>query len=169
MLNAVTSGKPNLVKENLNGDLEESDKSGNTPLIISAFLGNTYNVKLLVEAGANIHAKNKEGYTPLTAASLGKRWNVVSYLSRILEERYVPRDINLTYEDMKKTIYFMNDRNMSGDSFLIKAAEEGNYVVAKTLIAFGVDVHEKGLEDHTPLIEAKMWKREKIRKLIESI
>lgn len=45
--------------------LEAPDAQHNTPLLIATNRGNCKTVESLIEAGANIHAKNLEGHTAL--------------------------------------------------------------------------------------------------------
>lgn len=51
----------------LGGDIEKTDRYGNTPLHTAASFFHSDTVRFLVEKGANIHAKNDMGQTPLAS------------------------------------------------------------------------------------------------------
>lgn len=57
-----------------------SDTRLNNELQVAAAYGDLYRVKALVGAGADIHARDWEGYTPLTWAAQHGRRDVVDYL-----------------------------------------------------------------------------------------
>jgi hypothetical protein len=48
--------------------LRAADLDGNTPLHIAAMLGSRPMIEALLDAGADVHAKNRHGATPLVAA-----------------------------------------------------------------------------------------------------
>ncbi len=53
-----------MVKEN-SGLLMEKDRYGATPLLSAFFAGNKEMIFFLLERGADVHARNSEGHTPL--------------------------------------------------------------------------------------------------------
>lgn len=132
----------------------------NKNLESAAFKGDTNEVKKLVDDGVEITGN------VFSEASKGKRWNIVNFLSKVIRKTYTPKKIKTQKNQLLDTLRFMNDRNISDDSFLIKACEEGNFNVAKVLIQLGVDVNKTGDEGHTPLMEAVMWQRKNIVRLL---
>ncbi len=59
-----------LVLESKRAKLDARDKWGKTPLAIAAFLGNKRQVELLLAKGADLNAKDKDGYSVLGACRL---------------------------------------------------------------------------------------------------
>lgn len=55
---------------------------GNTPLIISSFLGKTEILELLIQAGADINMKDKYGHSAYTHAKMNNRAEIVNILQR---------------------------------------------------------------------------------------
>lgn len=63
--------------------VDSLDANGLTPLQRSCFLGNVRLVRLLVDAGANLAIKDREGWTVLHAAAVAGNLAVVKYLIKI--------------------------------------------------------------------------------------
>lgn len=63
--------------------VDSLDANGLTPLQRSCFLGNVRLVRLLIDAGANLSIKDREGWTVLHAASVAGNFAVVKYLIKI--------------------------------------------------------------------------------------
>jgi len=61
-------------------DPEARNSVGNTSLLIASWLGRTENVRLLLERGANLDARNNEGTDALTAAQRQGHDDVVAIL-----------------------------------------------------------------------------------------
>ena len=62
-------------------DLEASDVNGWTPLMRATFKGNTEIVKILVENGADVNAKNAYGYSVLfIGETLNKQPEIIKML-----------------------------------------------------------------------------------------
>lgn len=133
----------------------------NNYLSDASYSGNTEEVKKLVESGDDI-----DDSKAILSASRGKRWNIVRYLSKKKFLTYKPKNIKIAKNQYLSTIRFLLDRNSSDDSYLIKACEEGDFTTAKVLISVGVDINKPGDEGHTPLMEAAMWNRVNIVKLL---
>lgn len=133
----------------------------NKELSNASYTGNNQLVKELLEKGADIDKSQAFSY-----ASKGKRWNIVKFLSRSKKLTYHPRNINVQRGQIETALRFMNDRNSNDDSYLIKACEEGDYNTVKVLLSLGVDVNKAGDEGHTPLMEAVMWNRTGIVKML---
>ena len=60
--------------------VERKNRFGSTLLHAAAYYGNIEIAKFLVASGANIFAKDKNGYTPLLVAGGMKNKNLVQYL-----------------------------------------------------------------------------------------
>jgi len=58
-------------------------KDGNTPLHLATLVCNIEIVKALIEAGANVNAKNKKGETPLVTVTL--KWGTMSFVYGLLD------------------------------------------------------------------------------------
>ena len=66
-----------------------------TPLMIAANTSSLDAVKLLVQAGADLGAKDKKGRTALTYAKEGKFKRVVAYLEKAYEQRDAAGELTL--------------------------------------------------------------------------
>jgi hypothetical protein len=77
----VWSGNPELLLD-LGADIEAADYQDQTPLHNAADLFQARAVRVLIARGANVHAKDKMGYTPL-ASALARCQNI--YISRMAE------------------------------------------------------------------------------------
>jgi len=115
--------------------LEETDVSGEPPLLIAALAGSTEVVRLLLDAGADIHAGNKGGLTALHAAAYGGHAEVV----RLLIAR--GGAVN-----QSKNFYRMSP--------LHAAAEEGHAEVVALLLEAGANIEAKERNGYTPLTQA---------------
>lgn len=65
------------------GKVNDTDKDGCTLLRYAVIIGNLEAIKFLIDKGANIHAKDNEGRTPLDLAREGGNTEVVNMLSSI--------------------------------------------------------------------------------------
>jgi ankyrin repeat protein len=102
-----------------------------TPLMIAANTSSLAAVKLLVEAGANLGAKDKKGRTALTYAKAGKFKRVVAYLEAAYEKR-----------------------DAAGALTLLEAAATGTLYRVKGLLEAGADVEQSDEHGQTPLLLA---------------
>lgn len=63
-------------------DIDRADKNGVTPLMKAAKEGNDWTVRLLLNLGANVNARDKEGWTALMyAVRYQNNYNIVSLLT----------------------------------------------------------------------------------------
>jgi hypothetical protein len=85
----------------LGGDVNAANKDGDTPLHGAAWRGANDIVQLLVDHGAKLDVKNKQGYTPLRIAN-GEEERVANHnvrpwtvelLLKLLTERGLPTDM----------------------------------------------------------------------------
>ncbi len=115
--------------------LEETDASGEPPLLIAALAGQVEVVRLLLDAGADLHASNTGGLTALHAAAYGGHAEVV----RLLIAR--GGAVNES-----KNFYQMSP--------LHAAAEEGHAEVVALLLDAGANIEAKERNGYTPLTQA---------------
>lgn len=87
--------------------------------------GKLDSVKFLVENGANIEVKNKDGYTPLIVASWNGHLEIVKFL--------VEKGANV------------EAKNDYGDTPLTLASMDGNFEVIKFLIENGANIETKNV------------------------
>ena len=81
-LQAAFSGDLQNVKSTLDGggNVEETDRAGNTALIISSFKGHNDIVQYLIDKGANVNAQAKDGFTALIYAAQQGRIDTMDIL-----------------------------------------------------------------------------------------
>ena len=102
-----------------------------TPLMIAANTSSLAAVKLLVQAGADLGAKDKKGRTALTYAKEGKFKRVVAYLEAAYEKR-----------------------DAAGALTLREAAATGTLYRVKALLEAGADIEQSDEQGQTPLMFA---------------
>ena len=102
-----------------------------TPLMIAANTSSLDAVKLLVQAGADLSAKNKKGRTALTYAKEAKFKRVIAYLEAAYEKR-----------------------DAAGALTLGEAAATGTLYRVKALLEAGADVEQSDEHGQTPLMFA---------------
>jgi ankyrin repeat protein len=136
---AVKSGSraPEVVKILLeaNAEVNYAGAAGSTPLIDAAVWGHSDTLKLLLDAGADVDAKDKYGYTGLRMAARGNDWWIYD------EARYLPV--------LKLLLEAKADVNSSAP--LASAAYGGHSEAVKLLLEAGADVDCKDEEGKSPL------------------
>ena len=115
--------------------LSARDKDGMTPLTKAATKGETYQVKCLVDNGADVDAKDKSGRTALMWAAEYGKLDVVIFL--------VDKDANVNARS-----------NNKGGTPLMFAASNGHLDVTEFLVAKGADVDAMDKDGNTPLMFA---------------
>ena len=140
---AASKGDVNKVKALLQGDpklVSSKDKLGNTPLHLAAFHGQTAAAQALIDAGADVNAKNNYGpYTP------GDLWQVLSSNNHqdpvtLLQLHGVDaRDMANGYTPLDLAIFASRHKD-----------------VVNLLLAKGADVNAKASSGATPLFWAVM-------------
>lgn len=128
------------------------NKLGNTPLIISASLGDTPSVRSLLAYRANVHAVNNEGNTALLYAARYNHPDTVLALLAPLTMQY-RADVNA--------------QNKKGETALHWAVRKGYVSVVKILLAYDADKTLKTKEGLTPMDEAKKYRRTEIINLLQ--
>ncbi len=128
------------------------NQPGNTPLIISASLGDTPSVQALLSYRADINAANNDGNTALIYAA---RYNHPDTVMALMAP------LNLQYR------VDMNAQNKKGETALYWAAMKGYAPVVRILLAYDADKNIQTLEGLSALDVAKKYKRTKVIELLE--
>jgi ankyrin repeat protein len=121
----------------------------NEQLRIAARNGDLALVKGLIDSGADIHSKTRDGVTILMNAAIGGNLEVVKFL--------VGQGLDV------------NAKTSNGDfSVVMWASLAGNLDVVEYLIDTGADVNAKDSHGNTVLGLAKLWRQTEIVKYLES-
>ncbi len=139
-----------MLKGNVDPNVKNS--AGNTPLIISASLGDTMSVQALLGYRADVNATNNDGNTALIYAARYNHPNTIMALTAPLTLQY-KADLNL--------------QNKRGETALYWAAMKGYAQVVKILLAYDADPSLKTTAGLSPLDVAKKYKREKVIELLQ--
>ncbi|MDC0065776.1 ankyrin repeat domain-containing protein, partial [Verrucomicrobia bacterium] len=126
------------------GDANKRDPEGKMTLLLHAiYIENKTIVKILIENGADINDKDKNGVTPLSFA-----------LTKEIAELLIDKgaDINAKCDD--------------GDTPLHSAAYNGRKEIAELLIDKGADINAKGTIGWTPLHLAVQQGRKEVVELL---
>lgn len=129
----------------------QNDK-GNSPLIISASLGDTRSVQTLLAYRANVNAVNNEGNSALLYAA---RYNHPQTLLAL----FAPLTMQYRAD--------VNQQNKRGETALYWAALKGYPSVVKILLAYDADKSLKTADGQTALDAAKRYRRTEIVQLLE--
>jgi ankyrin repeat protein len=121
--------------------VDAKDRKGQTALMWAADDGNTDVVRLLIERGADKHARVKSGFTPMLFAAREGRIEAVRAL---LKAGIDPNEAIQT--DQKPGGYGAK----SGTSALILAVENGHFELAMELVKAGADPNDER-SGYTPL------------------
>ena len=125
---------------------------GNTPLIISASLGDTQSVRTLLAYRADVNAVNNDGNTAMLYAARYNHPETVLALLAPLTMQY-RADVNI--------------QNKKGETALYWAAMKGYAPVVKILLANDADKNLKTTSGQTALDVAKKYNRKEVIKLLE--
>jgi len=131
-------------------DLESKDLSGNTLLINSSYSATKdhHAAPLLVLLGANVNAKNNDGFTALSLAAYYGREGLAQLL--------IDNDAEI------------NTKNNSGRTPLYWAARQGHKGLLQLLISNGADLHEKDNWGYNPITAAANWGHKEIVEILIS-
>jgi len=136
------------------------DKDGVTPLHAAVHTGCLECVRLLVDGGADIHAKDKRDETPLDWARAMEKPAIAEYLSSLLpnyvqftdeEKREIDRYFSYHFSCPKEEVF----KSLTKDELLLDAASKGSngsVAVIKYLLHEGADIHARlKITSETPL------------------
>jgi len=133
----------------------KNDAAGSA-LSIAAVKGHADIVHLLIANGADVHARNKEGLTPLMGAIIGERKGSVSLVSLLLDRG---ADVNASTATMAR-----------GHAItpLFIAIQKGDKDLVQFLITRGANVNQKGNngDEMSPLAWAQLNKQQDIANLL---
>jgi ankyrin repeat protein len=171
-------------------DLEVRDDEGATPLCIlcksrsGAMSGTETTIALLlIRKGADVHAKNEDGATPLhLAAEAGGREVVNALLAKGAEvtiDNYGNHPLHRCFSTTVRDTWMwdrliaigcdLEARNESGDTVVHEAAVNWNLVGVKYLVDKGANVDAKNAEGRTVLESARYYKQDKIIAYLEKL
>lgn len=138
----------------LKGGVDPNVKNapGNTPLIVSASVGDTQSVQALLAYRADVNASNNDGNTALIYAARYNHPETVLALLAPLTMQY-KADVNM--------------QNKRGETALYWAALKGYAPVVKILLAYDADQTLKTTSGQTALDAAKKYRRAEVIKLLE--
>ena len=139
-----------MLKGGVNPDTKNAP--GNTPLIISASLGDTASVNALLAYRADVNAENNDGNTELLYAARYNHPDTVMAILAPLTMQY-RADINA--------------KNKKGETALYWAAQKGYAPVVRILLAYDADKTIKTQAGQTALDVAKKYKRTDVIKLLK--
>jgi len=167
-------------------NVDAPNYEGETPFMIASMIGATESIKLLVGAGANIHAMNNKGETALHLAAktdlIRVKHNWIPAIKLLIELGVDPNiraenDTHFTaliraaqkgYADRAKALLEggakVDLHSGLGDTALMWASQNGHVQTVKVLLAHGADPNRPGFGGITPLDHAKEHKE--IRELL---
>ena len=128
-----------------------TNEKSNTPLIISASLGDTDSVRALLAYRADVNKANNDGNTPLIYAARYNHPNTVLALTAPLTMQY---RVDL------------DAQNKRGETALYWAAQKGYPAVVKILLAYDADKNIKTTAGLTALDAAKKYNRQDVITLL---
>jgi uncharacterized protein len=132
LIEAVHKGRQQMIARRLAAGANPNDgRLGTTLLMFAAKDGQAGIAQDLLNAGAQLDARDGDGDTPLMYAALDNRADVASVLLKAGAD--------------------VNARNNKGDTPLLAAALRGRAEVARLLLAAGADVRVKNQKGQTAL------------------
>lgn len=161
-------------------NIETPNRDGQTPLLYAADRGLESVVRVLLDAGAYIEARDDDFRTPLIRAAENGHENVVKILieggADIEAQDWVSRTPPLSYaaESGRKAvvkILIEGGADIEAQDYffrtpLIRATEHGHEAVVKILIEGGADIEVRDRSGRTPLFFATHWGYEAAVKIL---
>nr|XP_039270103.1 transient receptor potential cation channel subfamily A member 1-like [Styela clava] len=154
-----------LVREGAATDIPDAEE--NTPLLLAASRENWICVRQLIEAGADILLKNKDGRNVLHMIVL--QGGDIRHLDAQNIHRNEITEISKTIFMRPEIQELLNQTDADGCTPLHYACQEGNLASLETLMGLGVSARMKSSVDQSPLHFAAMYGRyNTCRKLLNS-
>lgn len=183
---AVLHGQTEIVKAILdagvNADLSNPNSGGRTPLMNACILGYPDICKILIEGGANVHAKDENGWTPIMLSSnkesetiglpgtiIGDSKDKIEITNLLLGKGADSNIVNdfgfpllfAVRDNFTEMIKLLLDRgadvnlkSKSGNTALIEACSQGSVKITKYLIENGAKINDNNNIGHTPYMFA---------------
>ncbi|KAK2599135.1 hypothetical protein QQS21_005396 [Conoideocrella luteorostrata] len=162
---------------NLAVDVTKAPTLRDVWLLYSTKEGHEAMVKLLLESGADVKAKNENNWTPLSLAAVEGHKAIVKLLlekgAEANGEYNGGMPLSLAAAEGHKAIVKLllekgaeANGEYNGRTPLSFAAEEGHEAVVKLLLESGAKVEPKGKYDRTPLMSAAKEGHEEVIKLL---
>lgn len=154
LFRAAAKKNPVGVLAMLKGGIDPNVKNekGNTPLIISASLGDLNSVRSLLAYRADVNAANNDGNTPLIYAA---RYNHPEVVRELLKPQTLQAPVDI------------NAQNKLGQTALYWAAAKGNEKVVRRLLAADADFTLAANNGQIPYVAAQKNKRTAVLPLFE--
>jgi ankyrin repeat protein len=118
-------------------DVNKRDKHLATPLHFASFFGHIEITKALLDHGANVHAQNDNGQTPLHQVSLHSEYQEYghNHFAKLMLEHGA--DVNAWDKDQETPLH--------------SASFMSNLEVARVLLDHGANIHARNVHGQTPL------------------
>lgn len=157
-LRQVERGDKTVVELFLQAGINANAKAdGGSALIIATARGHADIAQMLIAKGADVHARNKEGLTPLMGAIIGERKGSVSLVSLLLDRG---ADVNASSSTTTQA---------HAVTPLFIAIQKGDKDLVQLLVTRGANVNQKGNDgggEMSPLAWAQLNKNQDIANLL---
>ncbi len=155
-------------------DINLQNHAGENALMLAARVGADSALEALLDAGADIYAKGKDGATVMDVAKKFERTDMIETLNKF--EEYLKRNSGILDEAApegenkkpKDASIDVKSRDKTGQTPLLQFAAIGNEDMVKKLLALNSDVEAKDFSGHTALmLAARKGNSNIVRQLIE--
>lgn len=127
-------------------------RKGNTVLHCAAAAGNAALAELLIKAGADVHARNGEGDTPIMLAAEGGHKNVIDVFLKVEDELRASGAAETVAEERA------TDDHMGMTPFMFAATAPESAEALDALLEYGVNLSARDENDHDVLwFLSKNW------------